>query len=120
MRDLRKHERDARAYTAARAVHYFFKDFAPVLIVTELVEAGAGRGQQHDVSDGSGRRGASQRSFKRLRVVDFHAFDLGLDLFRGRADGIDALDPLPQQFVELGVVAVFVLAAQNQVDVCRE
>ena len=101
-------------------MYYLFKYSAPVLVVPELVETGAGRGQQHDVSGCGDRRGASQRGFKRLGVVDFHAFDLGLDLLRGRANGIDPLDPLPQQFVELRVVAVFVLAAQNQVDICRE
>ena len=53
-------------------------------------------------------------------MVDLHSLNLRLDLFRCRADGVDALDPLPQQVVELCVVAVFVLASENQVDICRE
>jgi hypothetical protein len=45
------------------------------------------------------------------------ASDLGFDLRGGCADGVDAFYPLSKQVVENRVVAAFVLAAQNQVDI---
>ena len=45
---------------------------------------------------------------------------LRFDLRRRRADRVDALHPLAQQIVEHGVVAAFVFAAENQVDVRGE
>ena len=110
----REHERGARAYIAsAKRCDYLFEHSAPVLVVLELVEAGAGWSQQHNVSGCGDRSGPSQRGFQGLGVVNFHSFNLRLDLVRGRADGVDPLHPLPQQLVELRVVAVFIFAPQE-------
>ena len=61
-------------------------------------------------------------AFSRVSAWTISAAPLNLrfDLRRGGADGVDALYALAQQVVEDGVVAAFVFAAENQVDVRRE
>ena len=55
---------------------------------------------------------------QRLGVDDLScAFDLRFDLVRGRADRVHALHPLAQQIVQHRVVAAFIFAAENQVNV---
>src|SRR6266403_5334686 len=84
-----------------QGVHYLFENSSPVLIVLELIETGTGRSQQHDVSSGGDRCRAPQRGLQGLGVINLNSPNLRLDFFRGGADGVDTLDPLLQQPVEL-------------------
>src|SRR5713101_7018502 len=99
----------------------FLEHPSAVLIILELVEAGARGSQQHNISCFGCRRRTFQRSLECPRVVNFRRrLDLRLDFFRRGTDRVDALHPLPQQVAEQRVIAVFVLAAKNEVDIRRE
>src|SRR5581483_2694008 len=99
----------------------FFEHAPAVLVVFELVEAGAGGGEEDDVA-GSGRFGS---------LFDCHlegtgtqdvggARDLRFDFFGGGADGVHALGALAEQRREHGVVAALVLAAEDHVQIGGE
>ena len=87
-----------------------------MLVVLELVEAGAGWGQQDDVAGYGRYTGLADGVLQSLGMHDL-GFNLGFDFRRRSADRIDALDPLSKQFIEDGVVATFVLAAEDEVNV---
>ena len=55
------------------ATHLFFEDPAAMLVAVELVEAGAGRGQQHHVSRSRRFSGTLHRILKRHGPDDFRA-----------------------------------------------
>src|SRR5438067_10587172 len=89
-----------------------------MLVVLKLIEARTGRSQQHDVS----RLGEAAGTIHRiLEGLAGQYFDGGLymraDLFGRSAYGVDALHPFPQQMVHQRVVAVLVLAAEDEVNV---
>ena len=94
-----------------------FEDLAAVFVALELVEAGAGRSEQDNVSRLRGGVGFADGVLERLGVNDFGTFDLRFDLGRRRSDRVDALHALFQQVIEHGVVAAFVFPAENEVDV---
>ena len=108
-------------YWLAEGVDDFLEDAASVFVALELVEAGAGGSEQDDVSGFRGGCGAANGVVEGFGVEDFgRALDVGFDLGGGCADGVDALDAVAEQVVEDGVVAAFVLAAEDQVDVGGE
>src|SRR5581483_2104733 len=95
----------------------FFEHAPAVLVVFELVEAGAGGGEEDDVA-GSGRFGS---------LFDCHlegtgtqdvggARDLRFDFFGGGADGVHALGALAEQGREHGVAASMVLPSGDHVE----
>src|ERR1700719_1321394 len=92
-----------------------------MLVVLELIEAGAGRGEQNDVSGGGVLSGLSDGCAERPRSYHLHhSVQLALDLFGRRTNGVNSLDALVEQGRELGVVGVLVLAAEDEVDVAGE
>ena len=101
--------------------HGLLEDSSPLFVVFKLVEAGAGRRQQHHIA---GYRLAGRLVDRRLERAGANdpgdSGDLAFDLFRRRADGVNRLDPRPQQSIQLGVVGVLVFAAQDQVDISRK
>jgi hypothetical protein len=88
-----------------------------VLIAFELVETSAGGGEQYDIARLGCGAGLANCILERFGVDYFRTFYLGLDLCCGCTDRVDALYALTDQVVEHGVIATFILAAQNQVDV---
>ena len=91
-----------------------------MLVAFELIKAGAGRSQQDNVAGfGRGIR-LPDGILQGLGVHHIGGFNLRFNLRRGRADRVDALHSLAQQVVQYRVVAALVLAAENQVEVCRE
>ncbi len=88
-----------------------------MFVAFELVEAGAGRGKQHDFAGMSGGGGGADGFVEGFAGVECDdAAQLRLDLGGGRADGVDGLDALAQQFEKLGVVGVLVFAAEDEVN----
>ena len=87
-----------------------------MFVALKLIEAGAGRSKKDHIARRGGFAGQLDSVFQSFRMFDFGStlnlrFDLG-----GRGPyGVHALDALPQQLVENGVVAALILAAENQV-----
>src|SRR3989442_1429807 len=99
-------------------LHQFFEDFAPVLVISKLVEAGAGGSQQHDISRLGTCACPLNGTVQRFRMNNLGRFpDPRFNLVCCCADGIDALYSLAQKIVEDGVVAAFVFSSQNKMDV---
>src|SRR6266852_1809092 len=99
----------------------FLEHPSAVLIILELVEAGARGSQQHNISCFGCRRRTLQRSLEGLRVVNFRGgVDLRLEVVRRGTDRGDALNPFPQQVPEKRAIAASVLAAQKEVDIRRD
>ena len=91
-----------------------------MFVALKLIEAGAGRSQQNNVARHSGLAGAPDGVFQSFRMIDFgSALNLRFDLGGCGSYRVHALDALPQQVVEHCVVAALILAAENQVNVCR-
>ena len=101
--------------TSGQPLHYFLEHLPAMLVVAKLIEAGAGRSQQHDIAGLAARwpRASRLSPGSRRARSPAAALDLGLDLVRRRADRVNALHPLPQQFVQHGIVAALILAAKN-------
>src|SRR5258708_28109296 len=101
-------------------MHRLFEHSPAMLVALELIKAGASRGQKNHVTrDGSFAR-AAEWVFESSRMVDFgRALNLRRDLGGGGPYGVHALHPLSQQFMEHGIVASFIFAAENQVQVWR-
>src|SRR5260221_9836880 len=99
-------------------MHRLFEHSPAMLVALELIKAGASRGQKNHVTrDGSFAR-APDGVFQSFRTFDFgSALNLRFDLAGRSADCVYALHPLPQQFKEHGVIASFIFAAENQVQV---
>src|SRR5438093_1127554 len=102
----------------SQPLYQVFEDFAPVLVISELVEAGAGGSEQHDIS----RLGIGACTLhgvvERFGMHNLgRVFNLRFNLLCCCADGIDALYSLAQKIVEDGVVAAFVFSSDNKMDV---
>src|SRR5215472_926309 len=101
--------------------HQLPKDAAAVLVVVKLVEAGAGRRQQHDIARGGGLKGLADRALDGAGAQQGRrSLDLRGDLIGGGADQVGAPGAGTQQRVEDRVVAALVLASQDNVDVAGE
>jgi hypothetical protein len=94
------------------------EDPAAVFVVFKLIEARTGRGQQNHVAGNGFAGGFADRSLERARFDHAgHPANLLFDLFRCRADGVNGFDPCAQQSMQLRVVRVFILPAEDQVNV---
>src|SRR5579872_7240681 len=96
-----------------------------MFVIAKLIEAGAGWCEQNDIPWLGNFGRMSNCGFQSFGMVDFRTAvlrrnDLRFDLRRRGPDGVDALYPFLEQLVQHGVVAIFVLAAQYQVDVRGE
>src|SRR6266478_3484376 len=92
----------------------FFENAPAVFVISELVETCASRGKQHDVARLRGVRGRLDGALKSLSALNgYAACNLLLDFFRGRADEQREDRFLAQRLLQRGVVAAFVLAAEN-------
>src|SRR5271165_2995921 len=103
----------------------FLEYFSAVFVVAELVETGTGRSEQHDIARLGSLGRVLDSGFQSFGVIDFGASafrgdNLRFDLGGGGPDGVNALHALPEQIVQDGVVAAFVLATENEVDVGGE
>ena len=108
-------------FPAAPLVYQLLEDAAAVFVAFELVEAGAGGGEQDDVAGmGGGGDGADGLVEGFAGVDRDHAAELRLDFGGGGADGVDGLDARAKQIGELGVVGVLVFAAEDEVNVAGE
>src|SRR5947207_6500401 len=92
-----------------------------MLIVFKLVEAGAGRREQHYVT----RPRQSMRTFdgivERLARQNLNSRpDLRTDFLRCGTDRVYALHALTQERVHQRVVAVFVFASENEMDIAAK
>src|ERR1017187_4242346 len=87
-----------------------------MFVADELIEAGTGGRQQYDVSRDCRFAGAAHCVVYRAGTDDMRSFYLGLNLLRGRADGVKPLHSLFQKGIERAVVAALVLAAENEVN----
>src|SRR5438132_4665140 len=106
------------SFVPGQPLHQRFEDFAPVLVISKLVEAGAGGSQQHDIS----RLGIGACTLhgvvERFGMHNLgRVFNLRFNLLCCCADCIDALYSLAQKIVEDGVVAAFVFSSENKMDV---
>ena len=98
--------------------HQFFEDPAPVLIILELVETGAGGSEQDNIAGRAPSEACrtadsivpDETTFFGPRICDSIFLCCG-------ADRVHAFDPLTEQIVQDGVIAAFIFAAENQVDV---
>src|SRR5256884_272885 len=98
-------------------MHQFFEDAAAVFVVLKLIEAGACRGQEHDVAGPRCVRGNLHGVLDRPGVLDGHAAgDLFFNFFRGRADQQRKNGLLTQRPLQHGVIAAFIFPAQNDQD----
>src|ERR1044071_7937030 len=89
-----------------------------MLVIFKLIEAGARRRKQHHVARGGGFERLAHSTFQRARADDRRGIlHVRGNLVRGGADQVNALHPLAQQWVQHCVVAAFIFAAQNDVDV---
>src|ERR1700683_4458482 len=105
---------------SCQSSHDLFEHLAAMLVIFELIEAGAGGSEQNYVA--WLRRGVclANGGLKSLGAHQFRSFNLRLDLRRCGPDCINTLHSLAQQLVEHAVVPAFVLAAENQMDVSGE
>src|ERR1019366_7517396 len=87
-----------------------------MFVADELIEAGARGSQEHNVSRDCRFAGAAHCVVYRAGTDYLRSFYLGLNLLRGRADGVHPLDPLLQHGIEDGIVAALVLAAEDEVN----
>src|SRR5947209_6934751 len=110
-----------RSAALRERAHRFFEDAAAMLVVFELIEAGAGRREQDHVSGRGQFGGATHRSFKSLCALDGRGpGNLRFDFFRGSSDGVNPPGALAQQRLEDCVVTVFIFAAEHDVDAGRK
>src|SRR5437588_164487 len=99
-------------------VHHFLEHPPAMLIVLELVKAGASGSQKHHLAGRSQGRSALHRGIEGFGMNDFsRALDLGFDLGRRSTDCVHPFDASPEKVVEDGVVAALILAAENDMDV---
>src|SRR5271157_6119214 len=99
-------------------MHCLFEHSAAVFVALELIEAGAGRSKQNDVSGHGGFAGAPDGVFQSFRMFDFgNTLNLRFDFGGCSSYGVHALHSLSQQLMEHGVVAALILATENQVNV---
>ena len=110
-----------RKLALRKRLHNLFERLAPMLIILELVEAGAGWGQEDNIA-GLGRLcGALHGCIQSFGVDDFYGVsEFGIQSFRRRANGVNNLHSFPQQVVQNGIVAAFIFAAENQVNIGGE
>jgi hypothetical protein len=95
----------------------FLEDAAAVLVALKLVEAGAGRSEEHYFSGARSRgRGIDGRREGFTGVHGDHTAELRLDFGRGGADGVHGADALAQELSELGVVGALVFSAQDEMN----
>src|SRR6202158_656732 len=55
--------------------YHFLENLPAVLVVLKLIEAGARRGQQHNIAGFGSARGVSEGRFQGLRVIHLDAFN---------------------------------------------
>src|SRR5438552_2783599 len=97
-------------------LHQRFEDFAPLLVISKLVEAGAGGREQHDISRLGTCACPLNGTVQRFGVNNLgRVFNLRFDLLCCCADGINALYSLAQKIVEDGIVASFIFSAENKI-----
>src|ERR1700680_3795461 len=106
-------------------IYDLLEHLSTMFVVPELVEAGAGRSKQDDIPRLGNLGRVLDRGFQSFGVIDFGApafrrNDLGLDRGGRCPDAVNTLHALPEQIVEYGIVAAFVLTPENEVDICRE
>src|SRR5258708_1791010 len=101
-------------------MHRLFEHSPAMLVALKLIKAGARRSKKNNVAHHGRFTRAPHRIFQGFRTFDFgSALNLRFDLAGRGADCVHALHPLPQQFMEHGVIAAFILAPKNQVQVWR-
>src|SRR5208337_1186267 len=93
------------------------EDPSALLVILELVEAGAGRGQNHDISGLRGVRGDFHRAVQRGGAFYGHAAgDLLFNFVRSRANQERKNGFFSERLLQEGVVAALVFPAQNNQD----
>jgi len=89
-----------------------------MLIAGELIEAGTGRRQQHNVAFGRQIRGLANGRLQRLGAGNRdRCADLRFDLCRSCTDCVHTFYALCDQQLQFAVVAALVLAAEDEVNV---
>src|ERR1700681_261926 len=97
-------------------MHRLFEHSAAMFVALELIKAGTSWSEKNHVASHRRFAGAPDSVFQSFRMVDFGgALNLRFDLGASGPDGVHALHPLPQQFMEQGIVAALILAPENQV-----
>jgi len=93
-------------------MHSFFEYSASVFITLKLIKAGTGGSKKNDISGHSRFAGSPNSVLESFRMFNFRStLNLRFDLGGCGPDGVHALHSLPQQIVEYGIVAAFVLSA---------
>src|SRR6476469_2398624 len=91
-----------------------FKTFPAPLIILKLVETGAGGGEQYGIARSRMLVRIGHRALDRVAIgQDDGASERFSDQRRGHADKQDAFRALSEGRSQQGVIAVFVLAPQN-------
>src|SRR5438132_1743946 len=104
------------SFVPGQPLHQRFEDFAPLLVISKLVEAGAGGREQHDISRLGTCACPLNGTVQRFGVNNLgRVFNLRFDLLCCCADGINALYSLAQKIVEDGIVASFIFSAENKI-----
>src|SRR5258708_3311762 len=94
-----------------------FEDTATLLVVLELVEAGAGRGQEHQIAGPRRVRGNFHGALNRPSALDGHAAsNLLFNFFGCRADQQGENGLFTQRPLQQRVIAAFVFPAKNDQD----
>src|SRR5262245_3110117 len=99
----------------------FLEDAPPLLVILELIEAGASRRQQHHVARMRGTECGVHRAFQSPASSDRHAsLDLLLDLVRRSANQKRQNRLFAQRISQLCVIAVFVFAPEYHQNAARK
>src|ERR1700750_3144146 len=90
---------------------------AAMFVVFELIEAGAGRSQQHNIAGNRGRPCFAHGCVDRSGSHHLHdSLKFALNLFRGRTNRINSRDAFAKERTEKRVVRILVLAAEDEVN----
>ena len=99
----------------------FLEDMSAMLVILKLVEAGAGRSENHDVARLGGMCGDLHGAVQGDGAFDGHAAgDLLFDFVRGGANQQSKNGFFAQGLLQDGVVAALVFSAENDQDAARK
>src|SRR5664280_1267426 len=104
-------------FPRCQLANQIFENPSAVLVAVKLIEAGASWSQQHYIARTGRFTRALYCGLERPDACDLSPSRLRLDLGGGRTNGIDALHSLLEQRIQHTVIAAFVFAAKNEVNV---
>src|SRR5258708_21632104 len=101
-------------------MHQRLEDTSAMLVILELVEAGARRREQNDISCARSLRRDLDGALESPCALNGHAaINLACDFVGGRADQQRQNRSLPQRLLQRRIVASLILAAENHQNATR-